>query len=362
MTGDIAMTHRLCFGMPHRRAFSLVEILIAVLVLALGLLGLGAVFPVVLLQQRAAADAAVGVSIADSAWASIEGHPGLNYVDNPFTAGDERGFEVWQDNLNWSRNGEWVVPQATGGVGILVDAGTGLLSINGPGGSVDIPVSQRLIPAPYTPGTEPRYVWDFVGRRVRTTLDESGQAIPTAGDAIELAVFIRRIDSNIRVPARERRDRNAWVTLGKTLRLSDVIVQNPDELSTSEFRVPVGVQETGAQELRPTNDGTGIYALPFVVMPLDVEYAKLKRDRIPIDTNSVDPARLSLITKVGQKLVDEWGTIYTVTGVDKSQGAGNPRLIVDPAVDGRFESAAQLGSLAMVPQPPVAVRVMRITP
>jgi len=48
-------------------AFTLIEVLIAVVVLAIGLLGLGMVFPVVVRQQRVAQDAILGYSAAESA-------------------------------------------------------------------------------------------------------------------------------------------------------------------------------------------------------------------------------------------------------------------------------------------------------
>ena len=47
-----------------KRAFSLVEVLIAVLVLALGLLGLGAIFPAVISEQRRSFDSITGESVA----------------------------------------------------------------------------------------------------------------------------------------------------------------------------------------------------------------------------------------------------------------------------------------------------------
>ena len=49
------------------RAFTLIEVLIAILILALGLLGLGAVFPVVITQQRNANAVVEGESVASMA-------------------------------------------------------------------------------------------------------------------------------------------------------------------------------------------------------------------------------------------------------------------------------------------------------
>ncbi len=56
-----------------RRAFSLIEILIAVIILGLGLLGLAALFPVVIREQRIGTDNVLGVTVANSARAIVDG-------------------------------------------------------------------------------------------------------------------------------------------------------------------------------------------------------------------------------------------------------------------------------------------------
>jgi prepilin-type N-terminal cleavage/methylation domain-containing protein len=51
----------------HRRAFTLIEVLMAVLILGIGLLGLGVVLPVVVLQQRTGTDQVYGTTVAQMA-------------------------------------------------------------------------------------------------------------------------------------------------------------------------------------------------------------------------------------------------------------------------------------------------------
>ncbi len=54
-------------GPARNRAFTLVEILISIMILALGVLGLGVLFPVVIREQRMGVDASTGVVVAGTA-------------------------------------------------------------------------------------------------------------------------------------------------------------------------------------------------------------------------------------------------------------------------------------------------------
>ena len=63
-----------CGGRQRRVAlgFTILEIMISVLILGLGLLGLGALFPVVIRSQRLGADASYGAIAADAARAQLQ--------------------------------------------------------------------------------------------------------------------------------------------------------------------------------------------------------------------------------------------------------------------------------------------------
>ena len=81
-------------------AFSLVEVLIAVFVLSLGILGLASIFPVVLREQRQAVDA----TEAQIAIGSVQSQL-LSNLDL-LEPGDERGWGILQDDDERSEESE----------------------------------------------------------------------------------------------------------------------------------------------------------------------------------------------------------------------------------------------------------------
>ena len=72
--------HQRVQTLVHLRAFTLIEVLIAILVLAIGLLGLGAVFPAVIAEQRNAFAVIEGENTASSAEAMLSNREFLDFA------------------------------------------------------------------------------------------------------------------------------------------------------------------------------------------------------------------------------------------------------------------------------------------
>lgn len=334
-----------------RVGFTLIEVLIAIVVLSLGLLGLAAVFPVVVYQQREASGTVQGISVERSVGAWITGHLQLNQrslLGTDLTIINNRqGWEMLFAEPTFSTNGEWVLPRAQTNV-LMQGVSTGSITLGQGPNRVAIPVSQRLFPSPYASasgvpqaGDEPRFVWDLCARRI-----PQGDA-SVYDDAVQIAVFVRRVDASIR--------------LAQGVSLSAALMGNVQQ--ASQRRVPVAEDGDG----RPTNDGYGPFAQATYSMVSSFTFEEPAGDLSvirPISAGAFANLR-PFASQVGQRFVDPDGVVHRVVElIPETNPTLPPLLRLSPAFTSRqleqWRNTAQGRRLLFTPQPPVAVEVMTV--
>ncbi len=361
----------------HRRSalpgFSLVEILIAILILGLGLLGLGAVFPAVIAQQRNAVDKTQGAAVAATAAATLRGGGELA---NWSVLSEDKFFSQDQNQFNGMPVGgvrptsfweaEWrypdpdqMVPNNSTESHLDDYRDDGAIRF---GGSLPtdpafpmqlIPELARLSPPAFS-GRDPRYVWDFVARRHPGT------------EQVEIALFIRKIDSRIRV--------SGGVSLSEMIARDSVYAVAVDKTT--------GLSVAG-------DHPNAEYAVPLALaleIPLDGNEPILDRihflERYPLSGQNAFQAatpdidtRVGLASQVGQKLVDNFGVVRTVVRVVEGE---MDTVVIQPAFTrqqafGGFSAGNGGGGIGVntidpvlaqqvvfTPQIPVSVEVFRV--
>jgi len=353
----LRVTRDLRIAIRSRSAFSLIEILISIVVLSLGLLGLAAVFPAVVRQQRIASDSIQGTSIERSVEEYIKSSSVLNAANPGLSAStgedDRFGWQMLSANPAWSDQATWVLsePSIVGLPGTGIDPVTGTMTMGLGDNQAYIPMTERLIPTPYSSTSDPRFVWDFVTRRVVT-----GSAATAFDDSVQVAVFVRRIDAGIR-----RTDRP----------LSDLFSGSGGPLAPSARRVPVAADDDG----RPTSDGLGvgdsrnysqILRLPFTTYPANPD----GREAISAITFDRDTEGLyKFASQIGQKLIDQAGVVHEVIGFvrenDEPTGAVLALRIsppLSPAIVQLAEDDEIYSTVIFTPQVPASVNVFTVTP
>ncbi len=364
-------------------AFTLIEVLMSIFVLALGLLGLGALIPGIIREQRVASDRTLGIVVANDARAYLNARPDLlrlglkPRVGTGLSTGTGREFGFGSLLLDdqWSEAYEWDLA----GLDVSLYEDEGNVVIGDRVGGVDpvrIPLIDRLYPTPASNLDEPQFVWDFVARRLPPIEDEGfslladSEYTPASPSrelsqwraGLEIAVFVRRVDTGIRVPAGET---------GYTVMLG----------LASTTVLPVGLTEMGALTAAGGNTGQGeIYAPP---MTLGAEYdgnrsnvLRLESDPtasglVPAGSVSLDN-KLRLASQVGQQLVDNLGNVYTVEET-LDFGSNFAEVRIRPGIDGWVprtsastpnwddeEAWTEIRQVVFVPQPPATVIVYRV--
>lgn len=359
-------------------AFTLIEVLMSIFVLALGLLGLGALIPGIIREQRVASDRTLGIVVANDAKAYLNARADLRRLALPprpgtglgTGAGREYGFGSWLRDDAWSETYLWDLNSIDAG---LLE-GEGAVVIGSRVGTTDparIPLSDRLYPTPSSGLDAPQFVWDFVARRL-PPVESEGYALLADSDvplpssvpdqwraAVEIAVFVRRVDTGIRVPAGDS-------AYGLMLRSQTL---------------PVGLDSAGL----PTGTGANVSQSEIYAPPMSLA-AEFDGTRRTVLTLSADDSlsgnepgaavttsqRLIMAAQIGQQLVDNLGNVYTVEEVIELDSS-DAQVRVRPAIPGWIpatsggsrnwddqESWTQIRQVVFVPQPPATTIVFRV--
>jgi prepilin-type N-terminal cleavage/methylation domain-containing protein len=362
-----------------RRGFTLIEVMISILILALGLLGLSAIVPVIVHEQRRASEQTLGIAAANAAQTFLQTRIDLdprldvttgstpsgwiNWLERgPLNAGHNPG--VWSPLPPWTNNAPgnhtnaylWEALEDTRNNNLNLSTGDITLwrqraSAGPPAPPAVIRMQDRLFPSPsMQPDAaqgdrhRPIFVWDFVARRLPGSARANQWPSPEP-QQFQVAIFVRRIDPGIRVASGS----SLFTVLGCGPSLPSALAVAVDSNGRITNR---GLNESGTM--------LNAYSPPVLLRARFTPPPTGTRNRIEVpNATAIQFAQLS---QPGQRLVDNLGNIYTVQG--RVDGPGQFVVVTPPIPASVTDDQTVVNGLRQVaytPQVPAAVKVFTIS-
>lgn len=338
----------------RKRGFTLLEVLIGVLVLSLALLGLAAVFPVVVRTQRIARDTVVGTGMLEAAESAVRSHQvftrRLNVSDT------SNGLAAYSRNLAQAPEAiqtkwEASLDSSNGTRRLYLDNGRLRLSTNNFG---TMGTLERLNIQTGS-ANDATLIWDMAaclaGEQTTVTPPIGG---PLSGVSllpvrpVRIALFVRRIDARIRIPN------------GSTF---------ANEL-VSDRIVPIGTSALVDGELSGDGRG-GYYSAPMYANVTAALQSKRNGPYDVLEFNTPNNGRSAVSQAIGlpgQFLVDNLGGVHRVLRNTRNTDGSTVynRVLLEQPVLGttaaRMNSGQNLVQVAFTAQVPTGVRVFTIQP
>jgi|GEM_PF-4363667 len=358
-------------------AFTLIEVLMGVLILSLALLGMAAVFPVVAREQRLARESVAGNSAANSVDSYIRSSSMFSQpadVDANGMVQTRYGWDLLLGDdstikTDWSKEtkvtGKIIVNGAEISTPRYYTDWEGMrFAANGTAtfpaaGNIQIPVNQRIWPQRVNAEDTPLLVWDMVARRATG----GNEATRDDDDRVQAVIFVRRIDASIRVP----NGSTLWdaLTSGVAIPISSYTDSGAPSLSgerssrpplqdysqvcvvsASKGRIPIAVRKGDAPTILKLERSNNTGGKPW------------QQREIRGSTGEADyKDAVALAMQVGQKLVDPFGTVYTVVDV------GNIKDTFDKADSAADDYRLKSGEILITPGlTPEALQAFAETP
>lgn len=408
------------------RGFTLIEILIAVIILALGLLGLGVVFPVVIREQKIAQDRIYGTLAENNIRSMLAGMGNLNkppqlnasdYAMGVLTL-EYTGWAALKEDWNYyktiagtaplrpdgrpnfanrfdfSTRGLWVTDwnqnrlAPTGGDGYRQSGNVQIVGAD----TLNTAVANEFPPSLLAEfvaqfGNAGRYQrWFFelsipLSQRINPAANPADDTPAYVWDfvvrrklesddprALQVAVFVRRVDPALRpIPRPSATAGNLEIPVREQILSSTLAAANQ--------RLPVGEDADGL----PTFDGTdgttppgglrysGVHAIDasfaFNDVPAGGATDNAKRVWIKLGQPvGAFPNDPALAQQIGQRLVDNLGNTYTVVGSDGQYVKVDPPVPTTVLDSDPDPMLESIRQLAFTAQIPVSVFIVEIEP